>query len=533
MQYRYIWPVVGVVLIVTLGRLFIEQSDLRKELVRLQVPTMTVPGDGVMTYTRVAEPWAQVQSGARDTVVQILCQVAEVDIMQPYKTPSQGQAFGSGFFINDQGEIVTNAHVVCNARSIWVQVPSLGRHIIDADVIGTCPERDLALLKLRPAGLELIKKRLGTIAYLPLGDSDYVRRADEIMALGYPLGQHALKSTTGVVSGREHVSSQHYIQMSAPINPGSSGGPSLNRLGQVIGINSAIIQGAQNVGYIIPVNELKIVLPDLRKVQLLRKPYLGIFYAPGSEALTTYLGNPQPGGVYVVETFKKSILEQAGVRSGDMIYQVNGYTVDIYGEMNVAWSEDKISLADYVTRLPLNSPIHLVVYRKGARKDLDLTFNLVSPLPIRVVYPDYEPIDYEIFAGMVVTPLTLNHVFTFLSSPARLLTMQRYTDAKEQQEGALVISHIFPDSQAHRSRALTVGSVLQEVNGMPVRTMDQLRAVMRDFKKSPYMTIKTSGDVGDLFVVFPVSQVLLDEPRFSRDYHYPLSDTIKQLLPKK
>ena len=84
-----------------------------------------------------------------------------------------------------------------------------------------------------------------------------VRRSDEVLALGYPLGQQSLKSTTGVISGRE----QHLIQMSAAINPGNSGGPLLNVNGEVVGINSAIIQGAQNVGYIIPINDLKMRLP--------------------------------------------------------------------------------------------------------------------------------------------------------------------------------------------------------------------------------------------------------------------------------
>src|SRR5262249_26829670 len=156
---------------------------------------------------------------------------------------------------------------------------------------------DIALLRVKPAGLELIRSVLGGVPYMTFGDSDSIRRSDEVLALGYPLGQQSLKSTTGVISGHE----QHMIQISAAINPGSSGGPLLNEAGEVIGINAAGITEAQNVGYAIPVNDLKIVLPDLYKTKLLRKPFLGILYNNASEALTEYLGNPQPGGCYIVE----------------------------------------------------------------------------------------------------------------------------------------------------------------------------------------------------------------------------------------
>src|SRR5262249_23942749 len=151
-----------------------------------------------------------------------------------------------------------------NATSVWIQIPSLGKRIIDVTIVGVCPERDIALLKLTPESEQLVRSLLGKIPYLPFGDSDGVHRAEELLALGYPLAQHTLKSTTGVVSGRENITGQAVIQMSAPINPGSSGGPSLNRAGQVIGINTATILGVQNANYIIPINEVKIVLDDLR-----------------------------------------------------------------------------------------------------------------------------------------------------------------------------------------------------------------------------------------------------------------------------
>ncbi|MGE0207298.1 MAG: S1C family serine protease, partial [Candidatus Babeliales bacterium] len=267
--------------------------------------------------------WSDLQAKVKDNIVQVFSQVAAIDLLEPYKTPAQGQRTGSGFFISKDGEIVTNAHVVDQAKSIWIQIPSLGKQQIDVDVVGVSPDRDIALLKVRNEGMELIKSELKEIQCLALGDSDQVHRADEIMTLGYPLSQQGLKSTVGVVSGREC----HLIQVDAPINPGNSGGPSVDRLGRVVGINTAYIPDAQNVGYIIPVNELKIILDDLRKVHLLSKPFLGLLFNNARDSFTTYLGNPTPGGVYVVVVYKDSQLHKSGVQNGDMIYSIIGHRV--------------------------------------------------------------------------------------------------------------------------------------------------------------------------------------------------------------
>src|SRR5205807_3208889 len=113
-----------------------------------------------------------------------------------------------------------------------------------------------------------------------------------VLALGYPLGQQSLKSTNGIVSGREY----NMIQISNAINPGSSGGPLLNTRGEVIGINTAGIVDAQNIGYAIAVNDFNIVLPDMKKTRIVRKPFLGVLFNNASAALTEFLGNPVPGG---------------------------------------------------------------------------------------------------------------------------------------------------------------------------------------------------------------------------------------------
>lgn len=477
-----------------------------------------------------AQMWRPVQEKVKDTVVQVFSQIVEFDYLQPYRVPSQGQAYGSGFFINDQGDLLTNAHVVDQAKSVWIQIPTLGKRILDVEVVGVSPERDIALLRVKPADLAVIKSVLGAVPYLPLGDSDGVHRSDEVMALGYPLGQQSLKSTTGVISGREH----NFIQMSAAINPGNSGGPLLNSTGQVIGINSAAITNAQNVGYMIPINDAKLVLPDLYKGGLLRKPFLGLLFSNASDYLTEYLGNPQPGGCYVVEVVHDSPLERAGVKRGDMVYEVNGCPVDIFGEMSVPWTEDKISIVDFVGRLLTGEKIDLVVYRKGKRKMFSVAFDQTSLPTVRKVYPGYEEIDYEIFGGMVFMQLTLNHIHGLSESVPGLA---KYADLSTQSKSILLVTHIFPTSHAARLRSIAVGSTIQEVNNKEVCTLDDLRKAVRAGSDEKFFTMRVSDNVArvtdNIFISLPYQKIAEQEAELVRDYKYPLTPLSQEIVEKK
>lgn len=488
----------------------------------IDIPTNTV----IERLIEKTQVWREVQESVKDTVVQVFAQVAEIDLLQPYKTPAQYPTYGSGFFINDQGDLITNAHVVNMAKAIWIQIPSLGKRIIEVDVVSVSPDRDLALLRVKPDSLTMIKTMLGKIPYLKLGDSDIVRRADEVMALGYPLGQQSLKSTTGVISGREG----QFIQMSAAINPGNSGGPLLNLNGEVVGINTAIIANAQNIGYIIPINDLRVVLTDMYQMPLLRKPFLGVLFNNGTETLAKFLGNPEPGGCYVVEIIDNSTLAKAGVIRGDMIYEINGHAIDIYGDMSVPWSEDKISIVDYVSRLSVGQEISLVVYRNGERKDMSVTFSKAELPAIRKIYSGYEEVDYEVIAGMVVMPLTINHI-QILAQNAPGLT--RFGEINNQTKPTLVVTHIFPSSQLYRSRTITVGSTLNEINGFEVHTLADLRKALQEGDRT-YLTIRASDNVArvsdNVFVTLSFEKVLEEETKLSKDYKYPLSVVAQTLL---
>ncbi len=474
-----------------------------------------------------SEMWRPIQDSVKDTVVQVFSQIAEFDFLQPYKTPTQFTAYGSAFFINEEGDMISNAHVVNQARALWIQIPSLGKQIIDIEVVSVSPERDIALLRLTPESKAKVRAQLGKIPHLKLGNSDNVFRSDEVMALGYPLGQQALKSTTGVISGRE----RSMIQMSAPLNPGNSGGPTLNKRGEVIGINTAIVAEAQSVGYFIPINDLEAIKPDLYKVKLLRKPYLGVLFNNASEQLTEYLGNPEPGGCYVAEVVKDSTLFKAGIERGDMLYQINGHKIDIYGEMKVPWSEDKISLIDYVGRLRIGEDVNIVAYRKGKRKEVSVKFSHTELPSVREVYPGYEPIDYEVFGGMVLMQLTFNHIQIMKNNIPGLM---KYVELINRSEPILLITHIFPNSQIHRSRALTVGATISQVNGVPVHSLDEFRKVIKNSVHETFLTVLATDNLSrtsdNILVALSMDKVIQEEPQLSQDFRYQLTALSRDVI---
>ncbi len=477
--------------------------------------------------------WSALQSKFKNAVLQIFAQSTEFNWVEPYKTPAQQESTGSAFFINEQGDIITNAHVVNQAIYLTAQVPSVGKQRFEVDIIGMSPERDLALLRMPEKELKRLKSMLevDTIPYLTIGDSDAVQRGDKIMTLGFPLGQQGLKSTTGVVSGREHIPTHGYfIQTSAAINPGNSGGPSLDSAGRVVGVNSAGIPSAQNIGYIIPSNEVLLFLDQLGTLKettqpkLLLRPFLGVFFNRGAnDNLREFLKNPKPGGLYVVDVYKGGPFDKAGIKAGDMIYKIDSYPVDMHGEMFVPWSkEDRISIADYVSRLKLGHKINLEYYRDGKPLTAQLILEMTEP-PIRLMYPGFEEIDYEVLGGFVFMPLTLNHVVLLSQFAPHLM---QYADPKKEIKPAVLITHVMLNSPASKLRSLGAGGIISEVNGKEVQTLDEFRAAVLLSASTGYLTIKTTDNQ---FAVMPVEELIKSEERLSKTYHYPLSEIYQEL----
>ncbi len=252
----------------------------------------------------------------------------------------QGTATGSGFVVDDDGTILTNAHVVDGASGVTVSFEE-GGESIDAEVKGVDADLDLAVLKIDPSEVEGLKA-------IPLGDSGQAQVGDPVVAIGNPLGFQRTV-TTGIVSalGREidapsGFSISNVIQTDASINPGNSGGPLLDAQGRVIGINSQIAtsggQGSVGIGFAVPVNVAKQVLPQLRQGQEIERAYLGVQMAAVNEELQEQLDLPVAEGALITEAVEGGPAADAGLRGGldasgapsadgDLIVAVDGQNV--------------------------------------------------------------------------------------------------------------------------------------------------------------------------------------------------------------
>ena len=237
---------------------------------------------------------------------------------------------GSGFMINSNGEILTNTHVVEGADTVNVTLKD-GRTFV-GKVVGTDPMTDVAVVKIQANNLPAVT----------LGNSEQLKPGEWAIAIGNPLGLDNTV-TTGIISATGRSSSQvgvpdkrvNFIQTDAAINPGNSGGPLLNASGQVIGMNTAIIQGAQGLGFAIPINTAQRIAQQLIATGQAQHPYLGIQMVTLTPELKQNINNnPQAGltvnednGILIAKVMPNSPAAQAGLRAGDVIHKINGQPV--------------------------------------------------------------------------------------------------------------------------------------------------------------------------------------------------------------
>ena len=267
---------------------------------------------------------------------------------------ASGEATGSGFVLDRQGYILTNAHVVEGARSAQVSFEDSG-DLIDAKMVGADPSTDLALLKVDPRATKL--------APLKLGDSEKARVGDPVVAIGNPFG-YSRTVTTGIVSAKQRrieapngFQIDNVIQTDAAINPGNSGGPLLDAYGRVLGINSQIAtggsRGSVGIGFAVPVNTAKTVIPQLKKSGKIDRAYLGITSARLTADLAKQLKLPTDKGALVQEVVPGGPSDKAGIRGGqsvspneiaaggDLVVELDGRKINAPDDVAAAIADNK------------------------------------------------------------------------------------------------------------------------------------------------------------------------------------------------
>ena len=456
------------------------------------------------------------------SVCQVFSNIARANVLQPFASGGGGQGRGSGWVtrVGDENLIVTNHHVVDQAAAVHVSFPAYGKRKFEVEVAGDYPEGDLALLRM---------KEKADVRPMTLADSDRVRSATKVLAVGYPLGQTHQKMTMGVVAGHELLGPNEVLQTDAAINPGNSGGPLVAEgTTAVLGVNSSIIRGSNNVGYAIPANSVKTFLRNYAALKggdgtvLVSKPVMGMFCQKSNEQQTAYLGNPG-GGYYVSYVLPGSLMHNGGLRKGDQIYAVNGHKVSMYGETTVPWSDTPVSVSRILNRLTLGDEVNVSVYRLGAAVEIKVTFEPCDPRAVRPVYFPYDKITYEAFAGMVVSDLTQNHVGVLMRTNPLL---SRFLMPENLLNGAVVVTHVFPGSTIQDQGLILPGSVITKVNDTLINSVSDYRSFFRDSPRCKCYSFET--DMNSVCVVSR-EQVIQGEAWMPKTYNYKTSELVDVL----
>jgi len=277
------------------------------------------------------------------------------------------QSSGSGFVISDDGYIVTNNHVIEDADEINV-VFNDGSELPGV-VVGTDPKTDLALIKVS-------SEEKMTVA--PLGDSKQVRVGEWVMAIGNPFGlDHTV--TVGILSakGRSGFAGQRiagpyddFLQTDAAINPGNSGGPLIDNRGRVIGINTAIAATGQGIGFAIPINMARDLLPQLRETGSVTRGWLGVQIQRVDPKLAESFGLDRPEGALISQVFPNSPAEKAKLEQGDVIVEFGGERISDYDD-----------LPRRVAATPPGSEVDVIVLRDGSRQQLTAVLEKMEDEP--------------------------------------------------------------------------------------------------------------------------------------------------------
>lgn len=362
---------------------------------------------------------------------------------------------GSGFIVSEDGYIITNNHVVENSSKVMVTLND-GRKM-QAEVVGTDPQTDIAVIKIKENNLP----------YLKMGDSNDLKVGDWTIAIGNPFGLQA-SLTVGVVSAKGRSQLQiadfeDFIQTDAAINPGNSGGPLLNVEGEVIGVNTAIASasgGYMGIGFAIPSAMAVQIKNQLIKDGSVTRGFLGVTLQPVDSDLAKFYHLDRPRGALVTDVVKDSPAEKAGLRQEDIILTYDGKTIE-----NINAFRNAISL------MPPGSRVKLEVNRDGKVKEITV---VISQAQGEIMGPD-SPVER-------------------LGLRVQTLTPEIASQLGVSEEKGVVITQVDPDSPAGLA-SLRPGSIIVAVNRKKVANVDEFSsAVSKAAKEGRVLLMVKQGE---------------------------------------
>ncbi|MDX8533135.1 Do family serine endopeptidase [Mesorhizobium sp. VK25A] len=379
-------------------------------------------------------------------------------------------AQGSGFFISEDGYLVTNNHVVSEGSSFTV-VTNDGKEL-DAKLIGTDPRTDLAVLKVDGGN---------KFTYVDFADDSKIRIGDWVVAVGNPFGLGGTV-TSGIVSarGRDIGAGPYddFIQIDAPVNHGNSGGPTFNLNGQVIGINTAIFSpsgGSVGIGFDIPASTAKLVVKDLMKEGSIKRGWLGVQIQPLTAEIAESLGLKSDKGVLVSNAQDAAPGKKAGIVAGDVITQVDG--------KDVASPKD---LARTIGAYAPGKSVDLAVWRDGKSQTIKVNLGTLPSSDKQASSDD----------GKQAAPAKVD-----------ALADLGLTIAKSDDGKGLIVTDVDPNSDA-ADRGIQPGDVITAINSAKVSNADDVSKAMTDAAKAGRKAVlmQITRDDSSRFVALPVGK---------------------------
>ena len=376
-----------------------------------------------------------------------------------------GQSLGSGVIVSSKGLILTNNHVIANARDIKVSL-SDGRDVM-ATVVGADPKSDLAVLKLKTA--------IPNLRPLPFGDSDKLRLGDVVIAVGDPFGV-GQTVTMGIVSakGRANmgiVDYEDFIQTDAAINPGNSGGALINLRGELVGINTAILSrtgGYQGIGFAIPVGMARPIMESLITKGKVIRGWLGVSIQDVTRDLSDTVGLGTERGVVIAGVVDGGPAAKGGLRSGDVVVRINNRAVEKVGNLRNA-----------VAAASVGKPIQIEVVRGGKHQTLSV---VLGEAP-KETEPSIDPSG----GGEEVSGSRLGVRVTPVDGAAR-----RKYDIPRQVTHGVVVTGVGRGGMA-AGIGLQPGDVILQVNRTAVRSAKQLEDAYRSARGKVALLVYHEG----------------------------------------
>ncbi|MDD2735110.1 MAG: DegQ family serine endoprotease [Desulfuromonadaceae bacterium] len=368
---------------------------------------------------------------------------------------------GSGVLISEDGEIITNNHVVADADEIMVKLSD--HHEYKAKILGTDDKLDIAVLKIDPKG---------KLHFASLGDSDEMHVGEWVMAIGNPFGLERTV-TAGIISAKGRVIGSgpydDFLQTDASINPGNSGGPLINGKGEVIGINTAIIASGQGIGFAIPINMAKSILPQLREGKKVTRGYLGVNAQLVTADLAKSFGLEEAEGALVSEVFKGSPAEKSGVKVGDIILAFDGKPVHEVSE-----------LPRLVAGTKIGKSVHIILLREGKKLDKTVTVGKLKGGP-----DDSTQIKTSQNLGISVQDMTKEY------AENQNIPFEKGAVVTSVESGSLV-----------ESAGLMKNDIIREINGHAIANASDYEKVTAALKKGSVVRFLLKRGDGSIFIGF-------------------------------